>query len=249
MAKRRLLGYEINHLLRFGKYPLNLDESDQTPVELLTGQAQFLGRYYGVTKDTLIPREETGELVVLLSQIIKKTFSIKTQLNLLDVGCGTGCVGISLVNLLDKFGQIQCDFSDVSRRSLAVCQKNCQKLFPPDKQFYLYKSDLLLDLPDKEFDVIVANLPYIPSSRIPMLSPSVRDYEPLLALDGGPRGLKQIKRLLTQISQLTYKPRLVGLEVDLSHDLADLPLLPDYQAKSILSKETSAKFFIYQLNS
>ena len=81
-----------------------------------------------------------------------------------------------------------------------------------------FRSDLLSDISAQKFDLILANLPYIPSSRIAKLDPSVRDYEPHLALDGGEDGLKFIRKLSDQAPYYLNLNGTLLLEVDDTHD-------------------------------
>ena len=88
-------------------------------------------------------------------------------------------------------------------------------------------------LKNLKFDLIVANLPYIPSARIPKLPESVKDFEPHLALDGGSDGLKLINKLIAQ-SQSRLKPKgVLLLEIDETHKIKDLKLPKNFRARII----------------
>ena len=80
-----------------------------------------------------------------------------------------------------------------------------------------YQSDLLTNVEKLDFDLIVANLPYIPTSNLPTLQKEVIDYEPLIALDGGEDGLLYINKLLDNLKNTNSNELVLVLEVDISH--------------------------------
>lgn len=126
-----------------------------------------------------------------------------------DVGTGCGCIGITLAR---KYPDATVYLSDISDKALAVANRNSTGQI-------LLKSDLLESYPKILFDVIVANLPYVPTKRLPRLPAAVRKYEPHLALDGGPDGTKLINRLITQLPKHLKKGGLAILEIDDTHTL------------------------------
>jgi len=214
MSVRLLTPYEKNHLTNFG---LSLDEIGKygkMPVEYIVGQAKFFDQYFVVNKDVLIPRVETEELV---ERIVNKYKDRKT-VNFLEVGTGSGAIGISIFQKLSDLGvNVSCVLSDVSPKALLVAQKNINNLVEKKQSIKLVESDLLSNIDDLEFDFCVANLPYIPSSRIKLLDESVKDFEPILALDGGEDGLVLIKKLIRELTEKKFVGD-VFLEVDDTHD-------------------------------
>src|SRR5690606_36270933 len=117
-----------------------------------------------------------------------------------DLGTGSGVIGISLASLLLEKGLAgKFWLSDLSAPAITLAQHNWQQLIGDQLTAEFLVSDLLKEFPtDLKFDLILANLPYIPSDRIPYLESSVIDYEPHLAVDGGEDGLKYIRELLIQ---------------------------------------------------
>lgn len=184
------------------------------------GLAWFCGRNYIVDPSVLIPRLETEQII----EEIQKIYPPDARLQFADVGTGSGCLGITL-SLLYIYSQVI--LSDISDSALDVARQNAEKHKVKVK---IIKSDLLSRLP-KNLDVIVANLPYIPSGRLSKLQHSVRDFEPHLALDGGPNGTTIINRFLTQITSQDKKPQLILLEIDDTHRLSDFSLPPGYSAE------------------
>ena len=112
--------------------------------------------------------------------------------------------------------------SDISQKALEVTKKNFKKIskekdwpYSLNKQVVFLQSDLLVNYPsDTFFDLIVANLPYIPESRLTHLENAVKNYEPMMALDGGANGDYVIKRLLKQAKHYLRSDGIVILEID-----------------------------------
>lgn len=171
------------------------------PVEYITEIAHFYGHKFKVSKDTLIPRIETESLVSLaMSVIYEKVFTEnrKRKLNIIDVGTGTGCIIISLAMALREPANFYA--VEISRQAHTIANTNISE-YKLKKKIDLQLGNLLDPFPKRtNFDLIVANLPYIPQSDLPILAKSVRDYEPRQALDGGANGASVIRELLVQAS-------------------------------------------------
>ena len=214
--KRQLTPYEKTHLQRFGKNNINIADFSEMPVEHITGKVEFCGQVFEVDQNVLIPRVESEKLINLA---LEKITSGK-NLVVADVGCGSGAIGISLWLKFKKLKiNVEMYLSDISKKALMIAQKNVKKLIGKTSEIKIIKSDLLENYPKKiKFDLIVANLPYIPSERIKILDKSVREYEPHLALDGGRDGLKYIKKLIDQAKNRLNPKGIILLEVDYTHD-------------------------------
>ena len=141
------------------------------PLQYIVGSARFHGHRFKVTPSVLIPRPETEQLVDLI--IDENTAS---DLRVLDMGTGSGCIAISLARAL-KFSQV--DALDVSRDALAVARENASAL---KVQVRLFESDMLAPQPPARYDIIVSNPPYICWSEREAMEPNVKDYEPGQAL-------------------------------------------------------------------
>ncbi len=161
----------------------------RTPVSYLIGKKEFYSRDFLVNSQVLIPRPETEILVEEALQLAK---TISTP-RILDLGTGTGIIGITLVlELLE--GQIVA--SDVSKQALEVARENAIQHGVID-QIELVRSDLFGQLAGYTFDIICSNPPYIPTNIIYTLEQEVRQ-EPLSALDGGEDGLDYYRQILNQ---------------------------------------------------
>ncbi len=218
---RQLSPYEKTHLKRFGQTTaqkeLKVEKLGQMPVEYLTERVEFMGRVFHLNQEVLIPRIESEELVELAVKEIKKQAS--QFLVLADVGCGCGALGLSLYLELKKRGyQPELYLSDISTQALEVTKLNARRLVGKTNSIHLLQSDLLTDYPPRlEFDLILANLPYIPSDRIEILEESVKHFEPHLALDGGSQGLQYIGSFLEQAPRYLNDKGTVLLELDHTH--------------------------------
>lgn len=251
-TNRHLSAYESNHLLKYG---FKIDQPEQygtQPVEYVTGFAEFMDRDFRVNKHTLIPRVETELLVDKVEFYCKKNFNSKKTLTLADIGTGSGCIGISLwLSLHTHFPQLLIYLSDINPGALKIADQNKEahipQLFHP--KIHLLESDLLLDFPDSaSIDIIVANLPYIPTNRLPELDKTVLEHEPPLALAGGSnKGLNLIYELILQAEKLVSRPRVIFLEIDEYVEQKDLPKTKHYQATIHKDQFDKNRFAIYEL--
>jgi release factor glutamine methyltransferase len=210
--------------------PLVKRRADGEPLEYLLGATTFAGHRVAVTSDVLIPRPETE---ILLEEAIKL---IEPEgLPVLDVGTGSGILALALAK---KFPQVEIVATDISPAALALAQSNAERNADGVGRIRFLESDLMEDagksLPER-FQMIVANLPYIPTGQIDGLMREVR-HEPRLALDGGADGLDLIRRLVAQSAGRT---RYLALEFGdgqaeeaktlcLSAGYALIRILPDF---------------------
>jgi release factor glutamine methyltransferase len=170
------------------------------PAAYIVGAREFFGREFKVDRSVLIPRPETELLVELaVAEIAPGSAPV-----VVDVGTGSGCVGISVA--LER-PSARVTGVDVSAAACAVAAGNAQRL---GARMSAIRGDLLTAV--RRADVVLANLPYIPAQEIPGLEPEVRDWEPRLALDGGADGLDLIRRVIADCGA-RLRPRLLALEV------------------------------------
>jgi len=217
--------------------PLVKRRADGEPLEYLLGGTTFAGHRVAVTPDVLIPRPETE---ILLEEAIRL---IEPEgLPVLDVGTGSGILALALAK---KFPQLEIVATDISPAALALARRNADGNEAGGTIRFL-ESDLMEDssLPE-HFQMIVANLPYIPTGQIDGLMREVR-HEPRLALDGGADGLDLVRKLIAQSAGRT---RHLALELGdgqaeeaktlcLSAGYALIRILPDFtQRERILVAE------------
>lgn len=227
---RDWLPYEKNHLLRHGFSLDNLEQYGTKPVEYITGWAEFGPHQFKVNRHTLIPRVETEQLVELICDDIKQRGCGDNQIKIADVGAGSGVIGISiLLKLKALISDWKITFIDINPQALQTAKENWQRLVVGGQeeidrrkscQANFIRSDLLASLSDSnQFDLIAANLPYVPTDRLDNLPASVRDHEPIAALAGGEDGLKYIDKLIAQAQSFLLPEGRLWLEVDHQADL------------------------------
>ncbi len=177
------------------------------PLAYILGQREFYGISVMVTPAVLIPRPETEGLVeqALFMALMGME---STELIIADIGTGCGAIAINLAIHLPAARIFAVDVDDAV---LDVASFNIRAHGVSDR-VSLAKGDLLDAVPEP-VDLIVANLPYIPTERIPTLQPEVQK-EPRLALDGGPDGLDLVRRLLTQAEDKLKDHGIILLELD-----------------------------------
>ena len=153
------------------------------PLQYITGFAEFMGMNFNVNKYTLIPRQDTE---ILVEKIIETTSS---RARILDIGTGSGCIGISLGKYIKNSSVV---LADISEGALKTALKNAELNNVKAEGILI---DILKDIPGGKFDVVVSNPPYIETDVIETLDDGVRLYEPHNALDGGKDGLVFYKRI------------------------------------------------------
>jgi release factor glutamine methyltransferase len=170
---------------------------EQEPIAYLTGKAHFFSLEFSVNRDVLIPRPDTETLVENVLQTVRHSAGLEAP-RVLDLCAGSGCVAAAIAKNLKASIVVAID---ISPAAAAVAKTNIEQLGLSDRVMIEIGDlfDPIKTMVDaRPFDLIVANPPYIPSEQLPGLDKSVRDYEPMLALDGGPDGLDIHRRILTK---------------------------------------------------
>lgn len=167
---------------------------EQEPIQYLTGKAHFYNLEFEVNRDVLIPRPDTETLVDRALAHLKS--STIPEPRVLDLCTGSGCVAAAIAAHHKTAIVVG---TDISLPAIDVARRNIEKNKLADR-VVLYAGDLyeaLKNLIDaRPFDLIVSNPPYIASEQIAKLDANVRDFEPRLALDGGPDGLDPHRKIL-----------------------------------------------------
>ncbi|PAZ01668.1 MAG: protein-(glutamine-N5) methyltransferase, release factor-specific [Spartobacteria bacterium AMD-G5] len=197
--------------------------SEGVPLQHLLGTVEFLGREFLCDARGLIPRPETEELV----ELVLKT--VPTAISFLDVGTGSGVIALSLALEKPEARVTACDFSP---QALALAAENRTR-HGLEARVGLIESDLLAAV-EGSFDVVVANLPYIPTAEISGLSREVLQ-DPISALDGGDDGLRLIERLADQLPNHFSPGGFLALEI--GHDQSEkvIALLNDRGFQEVLA--------------
>jgi release factor glutamine methyltransferase len=158
------------------------------PIQYITGEAEFYGLPFHVTRDVLIPRPETEHLVEKALELA----SIFTAPRIVDVGAGSGAIAVALAC---KLPDARITTIDLSAPALAVARKNAE-LNGVSARIRFLEGDLLAPVAGEQFEMVVSNPPYVPTADRATLSVEVRDYEPEMALFAGDDGLEVYHRLI-----------------------------------------------------
>ena len=179
---------------------------DRTPIAYIVGHKEFYGRLFQVTPATLIPRPESEVIITLLKEYAAQTKLDlhKTTERLVDIGTGSGCLGITAKRELPE---LDVTLIDVSRHALTVAETNAKRL---EAEVTILRSNLLAEYPFIA-DYILANLPYVDESW--QRSPET-NHEPALALFADDDGLALINRLIDQAPAYLQSGGLLFLEAD-----------------------------------
>lgn len=176
----------------------------QIPLEYLTKKTYFRDLDLCIQPGVFIPRVETEYLIDIVLREVNGP-----PRRILDIGTGSGAIAITLARY---FPQASVIATDISPAAIRCARKNI-RAHDLESRIGLVRSSLFAGLTG-DFDLIVSNPPYIPRERIPSLPPSVREYEPLLALDGGPRGIRIIEKIISQAIRHIRAKGLIALEID-----------------------------------
>ena len=178
------------------------------PVAYITGSWEFYGLPMTVTPDVLIPRMDTE---LLVSTAVELLTGRKMDARILDLCCGSGCISCAIGHELPAT-KLVC--VDISATALEICRKNLAQNRLTGRAICM-QADATCSPPMSigQFDLIVANPPYIASDEIIALDTSVRDYEPIWALDGGPDGLKFYKSIIKYWKSLLPQGGMLLFEV------------------------------------
>jgi release factor glutamine methyltransferase len=195
------------------------------PLAYLLGTREFYGRSFRVDARVLVPRPETESLLEAALAFVRSTGAVRV----VDVGTGSGILGITIAL---ECPWVRVVLLDVSADALAVARENAQRLGAASR-VQLVQSDLLAALSGR-YDLIIANLPYIPTAAMPGLPPEVR-REPRIALDGGPDGLALYRRLFAEVPPRLSPTGALFAEIGSDQGTAVLALarhwLPNHHAR------------------
>ncbi|MBQ3164740.1 MAG: peptide chain release factor N(5)-glutamine methyltransferase [Lachnospiraceae bacterium] len=147
------------------------------PLQHITGEQEFMGLTFRVNQHTLIPRQDTE---ILVEEGMRHMYD---GMRILDMCTGSGCI---LLSLLKYSNECEGMGVDISEEALKVARENAQRL---GLKAEFVQGDLFEPVPEKKFDMIVSNPPYIETAVIETLMPEVREHEPMQALDGMEDGL------------------------------------------------------------
>lgn len=188
------------------------------PLQYILGTQEFMGIEFEVAKEVLIPRADTETLVeAVLRHLAKNGASV------LDIGSGSGCVGLSVAYHNKR---VLLRGIDVSDYALELSKRNAKRLGLADRTDFV-RADILTDNLSGKYDVIVSNPPYIRTDVIPTLMDEVQFFEPHLALDGGEDGLKFYSVITEKATKLLNEKGLLAFEIGYDQGVAVSALMSE----------------------
>lgn len=209
------------------------------PLQYVIGNVNFYGNKFYINENVLIPRFETEELVENTINYIKKLFT--NPVDIIDLGCGSGVIGITLEK---KISTNSVDLIDISEKALEVTNKNCELLH---SNANIIQSNFFEKI-NKKYDVVISNPPYIKTNE--EIEEIVKNNEPHLALYAGEDGLDCYKSILNNIKEHLKEKYLIAFEIGYTQakDIEKLVLQVLPEAKIEVKKDLSEKdrmLFIY----
>jgi len=207
---------------------------NKKPMAYILGYKEFWKNNFKVNSDVLIPRPDTELIVEEALFILKKNKSYKV----LDIGTGSGCIILSILKERQKcvgFG------IDVSFKAIKIAKLNA-KLQHLNNRAIFIKSDID-NYNTSNYDVIVSNPPYIKKFKIKSLDEDVKNFEPKIALDGGPDGCSLIEKVVVKSSRLIKKRGKFILEIDTkqAHNVKKILEKNEFYINKV-SKDLSGKY-------
>lgn len=176
---------------------------ENKPIQYVIGNVNFCGLKFIVNKNVLIPRFETEELV---EQVVEYTKDLnKDKIKILDLGCGSGAIGLTLKSIL-KDSEVT--LTDISKEALEVAKLNANNL---NLDVTFIESDWFSNVKLEQYDIIVSNPPYIRTDE--EIEEIVKNNEPSLALYGGVDGLDCYRKILANIKPYLNNKFLIAFEI------------------------------------
>jgi release factor glutamine methyltransferase len=227
---------EVEKDARIAFYDCIIRRGTHYPCQYIIGTQEFMGYELAVAENVLIPRPETEILVETALNLAEKLKNAEQNkgvngekkasgdagLRVLDMGCGSGCIGISFKLCRQKKGYANdtVTLADISDKALALTEKNRKKL---DVEAEIIKTDLFENI-DGKYDMILSNPPYIRSGDVKTIMRDVQLYEPKLALDGHEDGLYFYKRIIKDARKYLNENGVIIFEIgyDQAQDIRSL---------------------------
>lgn len=195
------------------------------PIQYITGEAEFYGLPFRVTRDVLIPRPETEHCVEKVLEIA----ALCTAPRIVDVGTGSGAIAVAVAHNLPNAAVTA---TDLSAEALVIAGENAARNAVGERISFL-QGDLLAPVAGETFDIVVSNPPYVAESDRPALAVEVRDFEPAQALFAGNEGLAIYRRLIPQGFAALVSGGFLVLEIGCGQEAAIRELLTEAGFSSI----------------
>ncbi|MDO4301951.1 MAG: peptide chain release factor N(5)-glutamine methyltransferase [Clostridia bacterium] len=233
MSRVQILTYPEKILTENEKCKINemfLKRINRMPMQYILGVCEFMGLDFKVNSDTLIPRGDTEILVEKAIEMINKN----GYKSVLDIGTGSGAIAVSVA----KYTAAKVTAADISNKAISVAKRNAAD---NGVSVEFINSDLFSNI-NKKYDLILSNPPYIEKDIIKTLEPDVKDYEPMLALDGGIDGLDFYKRITKDCCKYLNENGSIAFEIGYNQSEAVSSLLGAYDFDRISVEKDLAGF-------
>ena len=224
---------ELEYLKKYLHKEDNLDEAIKRleqgePVQYIVGDVDFYGNIIKVNKNVLIPRRETEELVEKTTAYIKKY--LNTNIKVLDIGTGSGCIPIALKKLIPE---LNISAVDISEKALEVATENAKS---NNAEITFIKSDVFENINEK-YDCIISNPPYIRNDE--KIMDIVKNNEPHIALFAEDNGLYFYKKIINESDKYLNKKFIIAFEIgeEQGNDIIDIAKEKYPNAKILLEKD------------
>ncbi len=207
------------------------------PLQYILGEVYFFGLRLKIGKGVLIPRPETE---LLVEEAIKKISDFRFQisdLKIIDLCCGSGCIALALAK---SFPEVEVYATDISDDALRYARDNAH--INNIENVFFQNGHLFEPVKGERFHLIISNPPYIKSGDIENLQPEIKLYEPRDAIDGGEDGLDCYREILSQAKDYLYPKGLIMFEIDENQGVILKELAKSYGFKKIkIKKDYSQK--------
>lgn len=206
------------------------------PIDSIIGYTNFLDLQIKFSKQVLTPRKETEILANFVIEEIKQ--GARPNYQVLDLCCGSGCIGISI----KQHCNVSVSLADISSKALSQCKINMKN---NNVKCDIIKSNLFSKI-NKKFDAIICNPPYIKDEDIKSLENEVKYYDPKLALKGGKDGLKFYRQIISEAPQYLVKNGVIYFEVGQNQSNNVVKLLEeDFKCIKIIKDYGGIERFVY----
>ena len=183
--------------------------NSKIPIEYERGYTKFLNCKIDLRNRVFIPRIETefwtGKAI---QELVGKKNS---ELRILDIFAGSGCIGISI---LKNVKNLLVDFADIDKKAIEQIKINLKLNKIPSQRYRIYQSNLFEKIKNKNYNYIFANPPYVAKEKIKEVQPSVLKYEPKRAILAGKKGLFYIRKFLKEVKKFLKPDGIIYLEFD-----------------------------------
>lgn len=227
---RHLLGWDRAYLLTHSQEVLSAEGAVRyyalidrrlsgEPIQYITGETEFYGLPFRVTRDVLIPRPETEHLVEKVIELAGRW----PEPRIVDVGTGSGAIAVALTT---KLGKARIAATDISAAALDVARENAERN-GVEGRIRLLKGDWLGPVANELFEIVVSNPPYVPESDRATLDVEVREHEPAMALFAGEDGLAAYRALIPAAHAALVAGGWIALEIGYGQEAAIRELLTE----------------------